>query len=124
MTQPDKYYYVNSKLNYDRFKTFLAKWNKRFYVDLVENYERIQYIDLYLFKFNDKHEKPKTDTLQKVRPVLKELFEDYYNGALRYIANKNIEDWEYYIISEQEKWLKVEAYATNESNDKGCICLY
>lgn len=121
MPQSDKYYFINSDLG--KFKTSLSKWNERFYIDVIENYERIQSIDVFLLKFKDKSEKPKTGSYQKVRPVLKELFEDHYNGALRYIAKNNIEDWEYYIIRNSKRWFEVEAFSTNDSSIKGCIKL-
>lgn len=119
MPNLEKYYYILSE--FGDLRTSLAKWSERVYIDVFENFECVQYIDIQLFKNKDKHNKPKTQPYQKVRPVLKELFEDHYNGALRYIASKDIEDWEYYIFLKGENSFEVEAYATNESNDKGCI---
>jgi len=119
MVQQDKYYYIKSSLG--RFSESLSKWNARFTIDVVENYEWIQNIDVYLVKFKDKLDKPKTETYQKVRPVLKELFEDTYNGALRFILKNQNDDWEYYITRNDKKWMKLEAYSPNSSKSAGCF---
>lgn len=121
MPQQDKYFYIDSQMG--RLGASLSKWNERFSIEVTENYERIQCIDVYLLKFKEKPDKPKSTTYQKVRPVMKELFEDHYNGALRLMAKKNIADWEYYIIKEDKKWMKLEAYSTNQSKTKGSISL-
>lgn len=121
MVQEDKYYFINSKMS--RLGASMFKWNKRFAIDVVENYEWKQYIEVYLLKYKGKHDKPKSTTYEKVRPILQELFEDHYIGALRFIAKYIIDDWEYYIIQSDKKWVKFEAYSTNESAVKGSISL-
>lgn len=121
MVLQDKYYYINSQLG--RLGASLIKWNERFTIDVIENYERVQYIDVYLLKFKDKPNKPKSQSYQKVRPVLKELFEDYYNGSLRFLIKNYLDDWEYYVTEKDKKHIKFEAYSTNESHTKGSISL-
>ena len=121
MELEDKYYYVNSKMN--RQGNSLVKWNERFTIDVSEEYEWKQYIEVYLLKYKDKPEKPKSESYQKVRPILKELFEDHYDGALRFIAKTNIEEWEHYIIKIDKKRIRIEAYSTKESNTIGSISI-
>lgn len=104
-------------------RTTFAKWNELVYIEVFENYEWIQYIDAYILKFKDKNEKPKSGPYQKVRPVLKELFEDHYQGALRFVSKKEFDDWEYYITRYTKTWIEIEAYSSEKSKTKGNIKL-
>ncbi len=120
MPQTERYYYINNQTR--NLREIIEKWNERYAIDIHENYEYIQYIDIYALKIKGKVDKPKSDKYQKVIPILKDLFEDHYYGSLKHIPT-DIEDWEYYIIHNNRTWIEINAYSKNESNKTGNIQL-
>lgn len=121
MPLQDKYYYIHSdKGDYSRS---FHKWNERFTINIFEDYETTQLVDIYILKYRERLLKPTSSPYEKVRPVIMEIFEDYYNGALRFITRYNIEDWEYYITQNSKGSAKIEAYSSDKSVNKGFIKL-
>ena len=120
MPQTEKYYYINNHTG--RFRETIVKWDERYSIDVYENYEHTQSIEVYALKIKGKVDKPKSDKYQKVTPILKDLFEDYYYGNLKYIPTE-ILDWEFYIMHNDRSWIVINAYSKNESSIKGNIQL-
>lgn len=121
MTQQSKYYIIET--GHKVYNTMLYKWSKRNYVEVFENYEWIQDIDINILKTKDQYDKPQSSKYEKVRPVIIEIFNDYYNSTLRFISRKDFENWEYYLIKESKDWIKVEAFSKDKQKPKGSICL-
>ncbi|RKD90042.1 hypothetical protein [Mangrovibacterium diazotrophicum] len=119
MAKQDNYYYISSEM--DRYKTSFFKWNERYSSEVVENYELVQAIDICLIKLGEKLDKPKNESFRKVKPVLKEIFNDHYAGALSIVAKKVVTDWEFYLTHNKVNWIKVEAYSSLGAQVKGCI---
>lgn len=93
----------------------LAKWNERYYVLVDENIEYYQCIFLEIDTTSGSiYPKPKSSEYQKVKPILKELFDDYYSQSLVYIGNIDIDDGEFYIINHKNNCFEIEYYSNNE----------
>jgi len=111
-TYKDSYSFSNSQPD-------LIKWSKNHHIEVDENVEFKQYISVSVFKYKDVHiEKPTSTKFEKVRPILKELFEDYYLLALKHIKNVNIEDGEFYLTKHSKGYFEIEYFSLDEKNKK------
>lgn len=121
MSTESKYYYKKSVDTYSssRWGPELLKWNKSYFVEVDEDLEYNQRIQVYIEKFKGNgYSKPKSSEYEKVRPVLEELFLDYYNLAIRRITSTNFEDGEIYLIKHNESWYEIEYYSLDEKVSK------
>lgn len=121
MSNESKYYYKKPVNTYssDRWVPHIIKWNKYYNVEVDENVEYIQRIEVVIDKFEgNRYGKPKSTEYEKVKPILEELFLDYYNLALRKINESDYEDGEIYIIKHSESWFEVEYYSVDEKDKR------
>lgn len=73
-------------------------------------------------KFQEKSwHTPKSTKYQKVKPVLEELFTDYYENALRHINEFDINEGEYYILKHSHDWYQITYYSTDKNNRQHII---
>ncbi|MCG8697688.1 MAG: hypothetical protein MI922_06500 [Bacteroidales bacterium] len=117
-----KYYYINPvKDEYLSSRWFpeINKWNKAYVVDLRENVEWSPCISLSIVKYrSDSFPKPKSDKYQKVKPILEELFDDYYNHSLQNIYSAELCENEFYLIENSKSWYQIEYYSENEKDKR------
>lgn len=123
----NKYYYIDlvyqSEYSSNNSQPELAKWNKNYYVELRENFEGWPYLSVTITKFkSDNFHKPQSDKYQKVKPIIEELFEDYYNNTLRTIYSTKLCKSEFYLIENSRDWYQIEYYSEDEKN-KRKICI-
>jgi len=120
MTKESKYYYIT----YYQFlysssnqQPILVKWNEHYYVDINENVEDRQVFNISIDKLSDRgFDKPKSTEFEKVKPILGDLFNDYYFLALRTLSAKDFKEGEYYIIKNRKEWIQVEYYPLKEKD--------
>lgn len=117
-----KYFYISHvQLEYssNNRQPEIVKWNKTCYVEMYENVEWRPYISFSIVKFKtDSLSKPKSDKYQSVKPIIEELFEDYYNHALRNIHSTKLSESEFYLIENSKNWFQVEYYSEEEKNKR------
>lgn len=90
----------------------IVKWNKAHYVEMYENVEWWPYISLSIVKYkSDSYPKPKSGKYQSVKPIIEDLFDDYYNHALRNIFSNNLCETEFYLIEKSKNWFQLEYYS-------------
>ncbi len=123
MAESNKYYFVKSSFSLSGQREYITKWNERYIIDVHENYEWTPYISVDILKYNEKMERIKNEKYQKVKTVLEELYNDYHNGTLNFLSKWNFPDWEYYITDNTKNWIKIEAYSSEDSTNKGNITL-
>lgn len=117
----NKYYYMDYQ-GYSKRQTIML-WNERYTIELDEDIDWKQYIDLCINKNpKEKLERPKSSEYEKVKPILKELFEDYYTQALKYISKAINDEGEFYIIKNSKAWFLVEYYSLDEKHSEH-ICI-
>jgi len=111
-----KYYFISSK-NTSRNFSYIVKWNRRFYVEIDENVDLLQRIELTIDKFPDSViEKPKSSKYEKVKPILKESFLDYYKLVIKLITKQLNSDGEFYLLKNGKDWFQVESYMIGKWN--------
>lgn len=117
-----KYFYI-SHVQYEyssnNRQPEIVKWNKAHYVEIFENVEWRPYISLSIVKYkSDSFSKPKSDKYQSVKPIIEDLFDDYYNHALRNIYSTKLCESEFYLIENSKDWFQLEYYSEDEKDKR------
>jgi len=116
MAKESKYYHI-SDIGYSssRWLPQLMKWNENYCVELYEDVEFSPHVYIWIDKLsNCGAAKPMSTVYKKVIPILKELFNDYYYLALKYINLTIIDEGEFYIIERSKDHFQVQYYSKNE----------
>lgn len=125
MSLNNKYYYIiydQHEYSSNSQQSQLVKWNRNHLIELEENIEYRQYLNVYVSKLKGKPwHTPKNTKYQKVKPILEELFTDYYDNALRYINEFDIDEGEFYIIKHSRDWYQIAYYSTDKKDKQQIV---
>ena len=116
MKKDYKYFYETNTV---RDWSCVKKWNGTYIVEVKEDVEYEQYIDLSFSKFpNAFFPRPKTSKFEKIRAILKEIFLDHYNLALK-LLNKDIsETGEFYLLQQSKDWYYIYYFSDDNAMKK------
>jgi hypothetical protein len=106
-----KYYYVKTKDTFFNRNPELIRWSDDSYITMNEEVDYSQSIGIAVYKsLGEKFEKPKSTQYEVVRPILKEIFFDHFNLAVKLLSKKVIDEGEFYILKYKKDWIKVHGY--------------
>ncbi|WP_289054304.1 hypothetical protein [Carboxylicivirga marina] len=109
--QGSKYYYCSDKSKFsNRTNPQLIKWNELYYITINEAIDHSQYFSVTVEKLERNLEKPKSSKYESVKPIIEDVFNDYYFNSLRYISEVNYKNGEFYIIKNNQKSIHLEHY--------------
>jgi hypothetical protein len=93
----------------------LVKWDDEVTVTVNEYVESSQVIGADLLKLGQKDcYRPKSDKYDKYKPVIKELFLQYYNLAVKCLYEQTMDDGEFYINKRGKYWFEVLYFSKDE----------
>ncbi len=119
MSRKSKYYYTRLTFESESRRPNLKKLSKYYEVELDEEVEDHQYINLIVNKFSGNSSYvPKITKYEIVKPLLEELFNDYYKYAIKIISTIEVDGGEYYLLKNSESWFEVEYYSGNEKDKR------
>ena len=88
-------------------------------MEVNERVESQPDITISINKFKShKFDKPKSTEFEKVKPILKDLFNDYYNYTLKQLYEAVSDEGEYYIINTYKDCYQVEYYSIDNKNKR------
>jgi hypothetical protein len=120
MSGKSKYYCTKPMFDYSGHRQpGLIKLNKFYYVEVHEDVEFHQYISVIVYKLSGESVAiPKSNQYETFKPILEELFNDYYNYALKNLIKSEIDNGEFYLLKKNETRIQVEYYSENEKNQR------
>jgi hypothetical protein len=119
MSYESKYYYISEvPVAYSSRRTpRLEKWNCNFSVEVDENVDFQQCITLSIDKLLEKSiPKTKSTKFEKVRPIIKEIFLKHYSLAIKYIAEEEIGEGEFYLYRHSKYWFQIAYFSKDEKH--------
>ncbi|NQU31964.1 MAG: hypothetical protein HQ521_01915 [Bacteroidetes bacterium] len=122
MLAESKYYYSREKehlYSSRRNHPEIIKWNKDYFVSMNEDLDYVQYIELSVSKFyGESYSKPKSSEYTTVKPIIEELFNEYYYQGLGYLNETDHDEGEFYLIRNSKDWFQVEYYSQDDKNSR------
>lgn len=96
----------------------ISFWSPNLCITLNERAESIPYIGISYNKYQDeKFEIPRSSKYEKVRPILPELFDDYYKFSLQSLARMNFNyDDEFYKEMISHDYLSLQSLSNDKKN--------
>src|SRR6478609_3601477 len=116
MAIDEKYYYKKPTTEYTaRNQPQIIKWHPLYSVEIDEDVDHRQYISFNFDKLEqDDIGKPRSNQFEKVKPIIKEVFINYYSLAIKFIHDTEIDDGEFYLLEHSKSWFEI-AYFSSES---------
>ena len=125
MSTTCKYLYKTapqSKSQYSFIDPELIKSDRYVFIELPENIDYCPHYSVSVSKLKqNKFTHPKNSEFETYKPILKEVFTDYYSAGLRNIAKSNTVDGEFYILSHARDWFELQYYSTDEKNKESIV---
>ncbi len=109
----------NPKAYSRNFETLLLCWTPNCEVELDEDVENYQYLNVSINKLDERpFAQPKTAKYQRVKPILPELFNDYYSLLLSKVSDTPFEDNDEYFERYHHKGFYEVQYFAGKNNEK------
>lgn len=110
MDKSSKYLYITQ--SFSPYTSLLMKWDVNYYVKVEEDVDSGQRISLYLDKFSEKEiEIPESCEYERVRPILKKVFLDKYDLAIKLLSDYEFLDGEFYLIEINSHFYQIEYFS-------------